>query len=136
MSNFLISLVMSQNNTISVKAKNIVDNFINENRFYSKISNTDVMKHFIITLYAQLPNAKPELVAPFEDCIFHLNDYFTQEEIDVLIAEHSQVIRYCFDNSDSTYSVYDGYYIEHNDTIEEMICHDPLINPYKTPKIL
>ena len=127
---------MSQNNTISVKAKNIVDNFINENRFYSKISNTDVMKHFIITLYAQLPNAKPELVAPFEDCIFHLNDYFTQEEIDVLIAEHSQVIRYCFDNSDSTYSVYDGYYIEHNDTIEEMICHDPLINPYKTPKNL
>lgn len=127
---------MSQNNTISVKAKNIVDNFINENRFYSKISNTDVMKHFIITLYAQLPNAKPELVEPFEDCIFHLNDYFTQEEIDVLIAEHCQVIRYCFDYSNSTYSVYDGYYIEHNETIEDMICHDPLINPYKTPKYL
>jgi len=127
---------MSQNNTLSAKAQNIVDNFINENCFHSKISNTDVIKHFIITLYAQLPNAKPELIEPFKDCIFHLNDYFTKEEIDVLIAEYRQVIKYCFENSDKTYSVYEEYSIDHNDTIEEMIGYDPLMNPYKTPTYL
>lgn len=127
---------MSQNATLSAKAQNIVDNFIHENLFHSKISNTDVMKHFIITLYAQLPNAKPELIEPFKDCIFHLHDYFTQEEIDVLIAEYRQVIKYSFDNSDKTYSVYEEYSINHNDTIEEMVSYDPLVNPYKTPKYL
>lgn len=127
---------MSQNNTLSAKAQEIVDNFINKNRFHSKISNTDVMKHFIITLYAQSPKAKPELIEPFKDCIFHLHDYFTQEEIDVLIAEYRQVIKYCFDNSDKTYSVYSEYCIDRNDTIEEMIGYDPLVHPYKTPKYL
>ena len=68
---------MSQNNTISVKAKNIVDNFINKNHGKSLISRTDVMKHVIVTLYAQMPNAKPELIQPFEDCIFDLREHFT-----------------------------------------------------------
>ena len=58
---------MSQNNTISVKAKNIVDNFIDENWSRSNsISRTDVMKHVIVTLYAQMPHSKAELIQPFK----------------------------------------------------------------------
>lgn len=127
---------MSQNNTLSAKAQNIVDNFIKNNSSRSKVSKTDVMKHFITTLYAQTPNAKAKLIKPFKECIFHLHDYFTQEEIDVLIAESRQVIKYCFDNSEKTYSLYDGYVFNTNDTLEDLIDEDPLITPFKTPKYL
>lgn len=46
---------MSQNNTLSTKAKEIVDNFIKNNNYRrgGKISQTDTMKHVIVTLYSQ-----------------------------------------------------------------------------------
>ena len=82
---------MSQNNTISVKAKNIVDNFIHEIWSGNSISKTDKMKHIIITLYALMPGAKAELLEPFKDCIFDLHEYFTQDEIDVIRDESRRV---------------------------------------------
>ena len=92
---------MSQNNTISVKAKNIVDNFIDENWSRSNsISRTDIMKHVIVTLYAQMPNAKAELIQPFKDCIFDLREHFTQEEIELIRDEASAIIRYCYEFAD------------------------------------
>ena len=94
---------MSQNVTLSAKAKKIVDNFINKNHYNRKensISRTDVMKHVIVTLYAQMPTAKAELIAPFKDCIFDLHEYFTQEEIDIILKETKGVIKYCYEFSD------------------------------------
>ena len=123
---------MSQNNTLSAKAQNIVDNFIKENKHKDSISKTDTMKHVIITLYAQSPNAKPKLVAPFEDCIFNLNDYFTQDEIDTLIAELGQVILYCYEHANRMIGI--DLYDDCNDYVEDIISNDSPLNIYKTPR--
>ena len=136
MSDFKIFTVMSQNNTLSAKAKNIVDNFINKNYHKSSISKTDVMKHAIVTLYAQMPNAKSELVAPFKDCIFDLHTHFSQEEIDILLAECKKVIMYCFkyaaDIHDSTVH-FDDY---DNELLGDIVSEDAPLNIYKTPESL
>lgn len=135
---------MSQNNSLSAKAQNIVDNFINKNwgkRHNNPISQTDVMKHVIITLYAQMPKAKAEKIAPFKDCIFDLHDYFTQEEITILLGECSQVIKYCFDYADEMGHIdFDTTYSSNEEldeeTIEEIVFKDSPLNIYKTPKSL
>lgn len=127
---------MSQNITISANAKNIVDNFINENRYCNNrqscpISKTDVMKHVIVTLYSQMPNAKSELIEPFKDCIFDLHDYFTQDEIDVILAEAKAVIMYCHKFADVM-----GHIDFHEDSIltEEIVDKDAPYSIYKTPE--
>ena len=136
MSDFKIFTAMSQYNTLSAKAKNIVDNFINKNYHKSSISRTDVMKHAIVTLYAQMPNAKSELVAPFKDCIFDLHTHFSQEEIDILLVECNKVIMYCFkyaaDIHDSTVH-FDDY---DNELLEDIVSNDVPLNIYKTPESL
>ena len=136
MSDFKIFTVMSQNNTLSAKAKNIVDNFINKNFHKSSISRTDPLKHVIVTLYAQMPNAKSELVAPFKDCIFDLHTHFSQEEIDILLAECNKVIMYCFKYAanihDSTVH-FDDY---DNELLEDIVLNDAPLNIYKTPESL
>lgn len=134
MSNFKISLVMSQNNTISVKAKNIVDNFINKNWSRSNsISRTDVMKHVIVTLYAQMPNAKAELIQPFKDCIFDLSEHFTQEEIELISNEASAIIRYCYEFVDVMGHI---DFDDDSELVEEIVSKDEPLNIYKTPESL
>lgn len=125
---------MSQNNTISVKAKNIVDNFINEIWSGNSISKTDKMKHIIITLYALMPGAKAEFLEPFKDCIFDLHEYFTQDEIDVIRDESRAVIMYCYEFSE----VMHGHISldDNGDLIEEILVDDPPYSIYKTPKSL
>lgn len=125
---------MSQNNTISVKAKNIVDNFINEIWSGNSISKTDKMKHIIITLYTLMPGAKAELLEPFKDCIFDLHEYFTQDEIDVIRDESRAVIMYCYEFSE----VMHGHISldDNGDLIEEILVDDPPYSIYKTPKSL
>lgn len=124
---------MSQNNTISVKAKNIVDNFINKNHSKSLISRTDVMKHVIVTLYAQMPNAKSELIQPFKDCIFDLREHFTQEEIELISNEASAIIRYCYEFADVMGHI---NFDDNSDLVEEIVYNDPPYSIYKTPKSL
>ena len=126
---------MSQNNTLSAKAQNIVDNFINKNWGHnSSISKTDVMKHVIVTMYAQMPNAKAELVACFKNCIFDLHDYFTQEETNILMAECSQVIMYCFYYADIMGHIdFERAYSGSDELVEEILVKDPPLNIYKTP---
>lgn len=123
---------MSQNNTLSAKAQNIVDNFINENWGQeNSISKTDVMKHVIITIYAQMPNAKDELIQPFKEFIFNLNDYFTQEEINIILKESKAVIMYCYKYADvmQHYSFNDD-----SELMEEVLVEDSPYSIYKTPK--
>ena len=125
---------MSQNNTISVKTKNIVDNFINENWSRSNsISRTDVMKHVIVTLYAQMPNAKAELIQPFKDCIFDLSEHFTQEEIELISNEASAIIRYCYEFADVMGHI---DFDDDSELVEEILVNDPPYSIYKTPKSL
>ena len=124
---------MSQNNTISVKAKNIVDNFINKNHFKSLISRTDAMKHVIVTLYAQMPNAKSELIQPFKDCIFDLREHFTQEEIELISNEASAIIRYCYEFADVMGHI---NFDDDSELVEEIVANDPPYSIYKTPKSL
>ena len=129
---------MSQNNTLSAKAQNIVDNFINKNwgkEHNNPISQTDVMKHVIVTLYAQMPKAKAELIMPFKDCIFDLHDHFTQEEINVLLGECRQVIKYCFDYADEMGHIdFETTYSGSDEIIEDIVVNDSPLNIYKTPK--
>lgn len=125
---------MSQNNTLSAKAKNIVDKFINENHYRrnkSSISQTDVMKHVIVTLYAQMPNAKKELVAPFEDEIFDLHDCFTQEEINIILNECKAVIKYCYAFVEVMSHI---NFDDDSDLVEEILFDDSPYTIYKTPK--
>lgn len=125
---------MLQNKTLSAKAKEIADKFINKyycRRNKNSISQTDVMKHVIVTLYDQMPNAKEELVAPFKDCIFDLHDYFTQEEIDTILNESKAVIRYCYDFVEvmSHINFYDD-----SEVVEDILCDDSPYTIYKTPE--
>ncbi len=125
---------MSQNVTLSAKAKKIVDNFINKNHYNRKensISRTDVMKHVIVTLYAQMPTAKAELIAPFKDCIFDLHEYFTQEDIDIILKETKEVIKYCYKFSDVMSHI--NFY-EDSEITEDILCDDSPYTIYKTPK--
>lgn len=125
---------MSQNNTISVKAKNIVDNFINNNWSHSSsISRTDIMKHTIVTLYAQMPKAKAELIQPFKDCIFDLREHFTQEEIEIISNEASAIIRYCYEFADVMHHI---DFDDDSELVEEIVANDPPYSIYKTPKSL
>lgn len=129
---------MPQNNTLSGKAQNIVDNFIKNNKYKlgfgkrASISMMDAMKHVIVSLYAQKPDAKPDLVEPFKDCIFDLRDFFTQEEVDILMSECGQVILYCYEHDEEMYGF--NLYDDNNEYIEEILSNDPPLNIYKTPK--
>ncbi len=130
---------MSQNNTLSVKAKNIVDNFINKhwsNIGEKAISKTDTMKHVIVTLYIQMPNYKAELVAPFKNCIFDLHDYFTQEELEVILPESKAVIKYCYEFADEMRHIDFNVWTSdsNSELVEEILVNDPPYSIYKTPK--
>ncbi len=123
---------MSHNNTLSAKAKNIVDKFINKyNTRSNSISKTDVMKHVIVTLYSQMPDAKAELVEPFKDSVFDLHDYFTQEEIDVILAEAKAIIMYCHKFSDVMNHI---DFHDYNDLTQEVLDKDAPYSIYKTPE--
>ena len=122
---------MSQNNALSVKVQNILNKFIDNNRYNKAISRTDIMKHVIVSLYAQMPGAKKEFVAPFRKCVHDLRNYFTQEEIDAIMPECSKAIMYCLRFSGKMGRV---RFDDNSDLAEEILSDDVPLNIYKTPE--
>lgn len=122
---------MSQNNALSVKVQNILNKFIDNNRYNKVISRTDIMKYVIVSLYAQMPDAKEELVAPFRSCVHDLHNYFTQEEIDAIMPECSKAIMYCLRFSEKMGRM---NFDDDSELAEEKLSEDAPLNIYKTPE--
>lgn len=122
---------MSQNNALSVKVQNILNKFINNNRYNKAISRTDIMKYVIVSLYAQMPDAKEELIAPFRSCVHDLHNYFTQEEIDAIMPECSKAIMYCLRFSGKMGRM---RFDDNSELAEEAFSFDAPLNIYKTPE--
>lgn len=122
---------MSQNNALSAKVQNILNKFIDNNRYNKAISRTDIMKHVIVSLYAQMPGAKEELVAPFRYCVHDLHSYFTQEEIDAIMQECSKAIMYCLRFSGKMGRM---RFDDNSELAEEILSYDVPLNIYKTPE--
>ena len=87
---------MSQFETLSVAGRTLVDNYLSGSVF----SVFRKKEQLIVSLYAALKEARPEVTDILKSYIFDLGKFFSVEEIHLLQKECTAVIRYCHERKD------------------------------------
>ena len=83
---------MSQFKTLSVAGRNIIDNYLNGIK--SIFSNNK--DRLVVSLYAQLPDVKSEVLNILKSYTIDLEKCFSKDELAILLAECKAAIRYCY----------------------------------------
>ena len=84
---------MTQFATLSKEAQNIVNKFIAKSRAKSFL--TEGHKQIMVSLYKEMPDADKEVLDVLSQYQIHLDNYFSNSEIQTLTTEYSAVINYC-----------------------------------------
>ena len=87
---------MSQFETLSVAGRNIIDNYLNGIK--SIFSNNK--DRLVVSLYAQLPDAKSEVLNILKSYTIKLEKCFSKDELAILQEECKAAIRYCYSRKD------------------------------------
>lgn len=89
-------LRMSQFEILSVAGRNIIDNYLNGIK--SIFSNNK--DRLVVSLYAQLPDAKSEVLNILKSYTINLEKCFSKDELGILQEECKAAIRYCYSRKD------------------------------------
>lgn len=89
-------LRMSQFKTLSVAGRNIIDNYLNGIK--SIFSNNK--DRLVVSLYAQLPDVKSEVLNILKSYTIDLEKCFSKDELAILQEECKAAIRYCYSRKD------------------------------------
>ena len=87
---------MLQAAVISESAKVIVNNLLWEVRKDDFLSEPH--RKIIVSLYASMPQANPEITKLFSELKVDLLRFITKKELDVLKSEYSDVIQFLYDS--------------------------------------
>ena len=87
---------MSQFETLSVAGRNIIDNYLSGIK--SIFSNNK--DRLVVSLYAQLPDAKSEVLNILKSYTINLEKCFSKDELAILHEECKAAIRYCYSRKD------------------------------------
>ena len=87
---------MSQCETLSVAGRNIIENYLNGIK--SIFSNNK--DRLVVSLYAQLPDAKSEVLNILKSYTINFEKCFSKDELAILQKECKAAIRYCYSRKD------------------------------------
>ena len=89
-------LRMSQFESLSVAGRNIIENYLNGIK--SIFSNNK--DRLAVSLYAQLPDAKSEVLNILKSYTINFEKCFSKDELAILQEECKAAIRYCYSRKD------------------------------------
>ena len=98
---------MTQFVSLSSKAQTLVYNYVNRSRA-KRPFDSNVLKKLSISVYSRSAKADVELLQILYRYIVDLADYFTDEDIDVLLAEYPALAIYCHQHDDIFYNSSNG----------------------------
>ena len=85
---------MTQFVSLSSNAQALVIRYVNSSRAKSPF-DSNIFKKLLISVYAHTENADVSLLAILEKYMIDLADYYTSQEINILVAEFSSLAIYC-----------------------------------------
>lgn len=94
---------MTQFVSLSSEAQVLVNNYVNRSIAQSPF-DSNIRKKLLISVYAHTNNADTVLLSILEKYIIDLADYYTSQELSVLISEFSTLAIYCHMHDDVFYS--------------------------------
>ena len=94
---------MTQFVSLSSKAQALVNDYVNRSRAKS-LFDSNILKKLSISVYSRAANADVELLQILNRYIIDLANYYTDEEIDVLLAEYPALAMYCHQHDDIFYN--------------------------------
>lgn len=94
---------MTQSVSLSTKAQSLVYNYVNCVRAQSPF-DSNILKKLSISVYSRSAEADVELLQILNRYIVDLADYYTDEDIDVLLAEYPALVIYCHQHDDMFYN--------------------------------
>lgn len=89
--------------SLSSKAQTLVNHYVNLSRAKSPFDD-NILKKLLISVYSRTANADTELLHILEKYLIDLGDYYTDDEIDILLSEYSALAMYCHQHDDIFYS--------------------------------
>lgn len=95
--------------SLSSNAQALVNRYANRSRAKSPF-DSNIFKKLLISVYAHTENADVSLLAILEKYMIDLADYYTSQEIDILVAEFSSLAIYCHQ--------YDGIFYNSSDYLK------------------
>lgn len=120
---------MTQFVSLSSNVQALVNRYANRSRAKSPF-DSNIFKKLLISVYAHTENADVSLLAILEKYMIDLADYYTSQEIDILVAEFSSLAIYCHQ--------YDEIFYTQSDYLKKLegVRSEKLSYNFKTPKSL
>lgn len=94
---------MTQFATLSDKAQALVNNYVNSSIAKSPFDSS-ILKKLLISVYRHTTSVDEELLSILEKYVVDLTDYYTDEDIQVLLKEYSALAIYCHQHDEIFYS--------------------------------
>lgn len=93
---------MTQFVTLSDKAQALVNNYMNSSIAKNPF-DSNILKKLLISVYKYTASADVALLSVLEKYVIDLSDYYTDEDIQVLLTEYSALAIYCHQHDDVFY---------------------------------
>lgn len=90
---------MTQFVTLSDKAQALVNNYMNSSIAKNPF-DSNILKKLLISVYKYTASADVALLSVLEKYVIDLSDYYTDEDIQVLLTEYSALAIYCHQHDD------------------------------------
>lgn len=115
--------------SLSSNVQALVNRYANRSRAKSPF-DSNIFKKLLISVYAHTENADVSLLAILEKYMIDLADYYTSQEINILVAEFSSLAIYCHQ--------YDEIFYTQSDYLKKLegVRSEKLSYNFKTPKSL
>lgn len=115
---------MTQFITLSDKAQALVNSYVNSSSAKSPF-DSNILKKLLVSVYSYTVNVDITLLSILEKYVVDLADYYTDDDIQVLLKEYSALVIYChqhdgaFNSSsnNSNTSTIVGYQVENSDLL-------------------
>ncbi len=94
---------MTQFVSLSSKVQTLVNHYVNLSRAKSPFDD-NILKKLLISVYSRTADADTELLHILEKYLIDLGDYYTDDDINILLSEYSALAMYCHQHDDIFYS--------------------------------
>lgn len=94
---------MTQFISLSSKAQTLVNHYVNCSRIKSPF-DSNILKKLLVSVYSHTADADTKLLHILEKYLIDLGDYYTDDDINILLSEYSVLAMYCHQHDDIFYS--------------------------------
>lgn len=126
---------MTQFDSLSTEVQTLINKYVNGSIARSPF-DSHILKKLLVSVYAETANADSELIQILKSYIIDLSEYYTRDDVDVLIAEFPSLAVYCHQHDDVFYdtsnnreaSIHTGFRRENPDYITPKSLVDLCLN--------